>query len=103
MGLEQFEPFRDVADGAGGDGTDEDDSETIPTVEQAARKPSLSRYSGALEVLSEELQSVMTDPQLVRSELLCNLKALLLEELRRVRKIQRQTLRQSRIDTFCKR
>ena len=103
VGLEQFESFRDVADEAGGDWTDEDDSETIPTVEQAVRKPSLSCYSGALQALSEELQSVMTDPQLVCSELPCKLKALFLEELRRVRKMQRQTLRQIHNDTFCKR
>ena len=45
----------------------------------------------------------MTEPELIRSELPSNLKSLLLGELRRVRKMQRQSLKQSRIDSFCTR
>ena len=103
LGLEQFEAFRNVEDEVVGADTDEDDTDTVAPVEKSPKKPSLTRYNDALVALSEELISVMSEPELIRSELPSSLKSLVLEELRRVRKMQRQSLKQSRIDSYCTR
>ena len=80
-----------------------DDRSTVPAKDRTGRKPSLARYRGALEALSNALSCIMTDANLVQSGLPSSLKSLLYEEQSRVRRLQRLNLRQSRMDSFCSR
>ena len=68
LGSEQFDSFRNVEDESVGADTDEDDTDTVAAVEKASRKPSLTRYSDVPVALSEELMSVMTEPELVETD-----------------------------------
>ena len=81
----------------------EDGRSTVPVKDRAGRKPSLARYRGALEVLSNELSYIMTEANLVQSGPLSSLKSLLYEEQSRVRRLQRSNLRQGRMDSFFSR
>lgn len=104
LGLGGFGAFKNTEHDQSGDDTDmEDEPSTVAAEAQTGRKPSLSRYRAALEALSEEIKCLMTEEDLVQSELPSSLKTLLAEEQSRVRRLQRLKLKQISIESSCRR
>ncbi|CDF41382.1 unnamed protein product, partial [Chondrus crispus] len=81
LGLGDFAAFTGIEqDQFNGDSDSEDDRSTVPAKDRTGRKPSLARYRGTLEALSNELSCIMTDANLVQSGLPSSIKSILYEE-----------------------
>ncbi|PXF47679.1 hypothetical protein BWQ96_02541 [Gracilariopsis chorda] len=102
VGLEDILAFNGAGSTVEDQNCDEDEPSVVPAETPRHSKPSLLWYRSALQDAFTELNSVMLQEDFVQSQTPMKLKSLLSEELDRVRKLQRDNMRQSRLDAFCK-
>ncbi|PXF49455.1 Tigger transposable element-derived protein 4 [Gracilariopsis chorda] len=102
VGLEDISAFNEVESTVEDQNFDDDEPSVVPAETLRHSKPSVLRYPSALQDEFTELNSAMLPEDFVQSQTPMKLKSIYPEKLDRVRKLQRDNMRQSRLNAFCK-
>ncbi|PXF39547.1 hypothetical protein BWQ96_10756 [Gracilariopsis chorda] len=101
IGFQDISAFNEAGSTVEDQNCHDDEPSFVPAETPRHSKPSLLRYRSALQGAFTELDGAMLQEDFIQSQTPMKLK-LLPEELDRARKLQRDNMRQSRLDAFCK-